>query len=161
MGVCFFGRNEFGKKTSTNTNLIRLQTLYHADKKKMDSYILELVTWLHHLISLVRYRDTGPKVLPSRSPNTKGLNLHAVMLSNNSKAHRAQLSMEDRNLLEEVMKRRKLAPGRSKSQEFVVDKKRRTKVWALSRSTGSSPRIESGHPKANVLDILDGLDTSF
>ncbi|KAL3505404.1 hypothetical protein ACH5RR_035245 [Cinchona calisaya] len=153
--------NEFGKKTCTNTNLIRLQTLYHADKKKMDSYILELVTWLHRLISVVRYRDTGHKAPPSQSPTRNGPNLHTVMLSNNSKVHRAQLSIEDRNLLEEVMKRRKIAPVRSKSQEFVAAKKRRTKVWALSRSTGTSPRIELGHPRANVLDILDGLDTSF
>ncbi|XP_027149732.1 uncharacterized protein LOC113750023 [Coffea eugenioides] len=152
---------EFGKNTNKSTSLIRLQTLYHADKKKMDTYILELVTWLHRLISLVKYRDTGAKVLPSRSPTRKGLNMQGEVLTNNSNVHGAQLSLEDRNLLEEVMKRRKVVPGRSKSQEFVVAKKGSKKVWALSRSTGSSPRIELGHPKANVLDILDGLDNSF
>ncbi|KAL3514777.1 hypothetical protein ACH5RR_027494 [Cinchona calisaya] len=152
--------NGFGKNMNKNPSLIRLQTLYHADKKKMDSYILELVTWLHRLITVVKYRDSGPNAIPSRSPTRKGLNIQAEILSNNSNVHRAQLSLEDRDLLEEVMKRTKLVSWRSKSQEFA--KKGRTKVWALSRSTGSSPRIELGHhPNANVLDILDGLDTSF
>lgn len=155
------GRNEFGKKANANTNLIRLQTLYHADKKKMDGYILELVTWLHRLIYIVRYRDNAPKALPTKSPTRKGLNLHVEMLNNNGKT--SQLSLEDRNLLEEVMRRRKMVPGRSKSQEFAVVGKKKSKVWAISRSTGSSPR-RVDHPKAtnsNVLDILDGLDTSF
>lgn len=150
--------NEFGKKGGTSVNLIRLQTLYHADKKKMESYILELVTWLHRLIYVVRYRDS---VLPNRalsttkSPTRKGLNL------NGNKTHSAQLSLEDKYLLEEVMKRRKMVPGRSKSQEFVAVAKKKTKVWALSRSTGASPRRDLDYPKANVLDILDGLDTAF
>ncbi|KAK2986679.1 hypothetical protein RJ640_020841, partial [Escallonia rubra] len=152
--------NEFGKKTSTNSNLIRLQTLYHADKQKMDRYILELVTWLHRLISTVRNGDNGAKMLPFRSPTRKGLNLPS--LSNNRRIHHGvQLSSEDRNLLEEVMKRRRLVPGVSKSQEFVMAKKRNTRVWALSRSTGSSPRKELEHAKASILDVLDGLDTKF
>ncbi|KAK4387453.1 protein PSK SIMULATOR 2 [Sesamum angolense] len=151
--------NEFGKKTSTPNNVIRLQNLYHADKRKADACILELVTWLHRLISLVRYRDNGLKVLPFRSPTTKGLNFNIESLSNsNNKIHKAQLNLEDKNLLEEVIKRRKLVPGLSKSQELVMGK--RKKVW-VSRSAGGSPRGGLAHPKANVLDILDGLDTSF
>ncbi|KAL0366026.1 UNVERIFIED_CONTAM: protein PSK SIMULATOR 2 [Sesamum radiatum] len=151
--------NEFGKKTSTPNNVIRLQTLYHADKRKADACILELVTWLHRLISLVRYRDNGLKVLPLRSPTTKGLNFNVESFSNsNGKIHKAKLNMEDRFLLEQVMKRRKLVPGLSKSQELVTGK--RKKVW-VSMSAGSSPRGGFAHPKANVLDILDGLDTSF
>ncbi|KAL0323196.1 UNVERIFIED_CONTAM: protein PSK SIMULATOR 2 [Sesamum angustifolium] len=151
--------NEFGKKTSTPNNVIRLQTLYHADKRKADACILELVTWLHRLISLVRYRDNGIKVLPFRSPTTKGLNFNVESLSNsNNKIHKAQLNLEDKNLLEEVIKRRKLVPGLSKSQELVMGK--RKNVW-VSRSAGGSPRGGLAHPKANVLDILDGLDTSF
>ncbi|KAI3464826.1 hypothetical protein Pfo_021489 [Paulownia fortunei] len=153
--------NEFGKKTSTPNNLIRLQTLYHADKHKVESCILELVTWLHRLISLVRYRDNGLKALPVRSPTRKGSNTNSETLSNNGKTHRVQLSSEDRNLLEDVMKRRKLVPGLSKSQEFVMVKNKKNKVWALSRSTGSSPRRGLKHQKADVLDILDGLDSSF
>ncbi|XP_073142752.1 protein PSK SIMULATOR 2-like [Henckelia pumila] len=147
--------NEFGKKTDAHNNLIRLQTLYHADKQKVESCILELVTWLHHLISLVRYRDNGHRPLPKSPPTCKQSNVNAK----NLKLHKYKITLEDRNLLEEVMKRRKLALGLSKSQEFA--KTKNNKGWSLSRSTGSSPRRELNHPKADALDILDGLDSTF
>ncbi|XP_020550957.1 uncharacterized protein LOC105166052 isoform X2 [Sesamum indicum] len=155
--------NEFGKKTSSQNNLIRLQTLYHADKRKVESWILELVTLLHRLISLVRYRDNGLKAQPARSPTNKGSNgiSETLSRSNNGRMHGTQLSSEDRDLLEDVMKRRKFVPGLSKSQEFVMAKKKKNKIFALSRSTGSSPRRGMKHQQGDVLDILDGLDSSF
>ncbi|KAI3730352.1 hypothetical protein L1987_61522 [Smallanthus sonchifolius] len=61
------------------------------------------------------------------------------------------------NLLEMVMKRRMLVPGISKSQEFVIVKKKRATVFASSRSMGSSPRREAGYINADMLDVLDGL----
>ncbi|KAK6115217.1 hypothetical protein DH2020_007486 [Rehmannia glutinosa] len=152
--------SEFGnKKTNTTNNVIRLQTLYHADKRKVDACILELVTWLHRLISLVRYRDNGLKPMPVRSPTRKGSNANSETTPHNNA--KIQLSSEDKNLLEDVMKRRKLLPGLSKSQEFVMVKNKKNKIWALSRSTGSSPRRGMRHQKGDVLDILDGLDSSF
>ncbi|XP_024996207.1 uncharacterized protein LOC112529249 isoform X2 [Cynara cardunculus var. scolymus] len=149
--------NEFGKKTAGSNNIIRLQTLYHADKQKMDRYILDLIIWLHRLISLVRYRDNIPKYTPSRSPPTsKTLNLHS-----NGKHKRIEISSEDKNLLEEVPKRRTLVPGVSKSQEFVmVKKKRRAEIFASSRSMGSSPRRDLKYANANMLDVLDGIGTT-
>ncbi|KAK4429387.1 protein PSK SIMULATOR 2 [Sesamum alatum] len=155
--------NEFGKKTGMQNNLIRLQTLYHADKRKVESCILELVTLLHRLISLVRYRDNGLKAQPARSPTNKGSNAISETLSNsnNGRMHRTQLSSEDRDLLEDVMKRKKLVPGLSKSQEFMTVKNKKNKILALSKSTGSSPRRGMKHQQADVLDILDGLDSSF
>ncbi|KVI07771.1 Protein of unknown function DUF3475 [Cynara cardunculus var. scolymus] len=150
-------KNEFGKKTAGSNNIIRLQTLYHADKQKMDRYILDLIIWLHRLISLVRYRDNIPKYTPSRSPPTsKTLNLHS-----NGKHKRIEISSEDKNLLEEVPKRRTLVPGVSKSQEFVmVKKKRRAEIFASSRSMGSSPRRDLKYANANMLDVLDGIGTT-
>lgn len=131
----------------------------------MDNHVLELVTWLHRLISLVRYN--GPKAFPGRSPTRKGLNLQIDQVMN-PKTSEVQISLEDRNLLEKVMKRKSLVPVRSKSQEFLLPKNRK-KVWALSRSMGNSPCRSMGnsphsdfqHPKANVLDILDGLHSAF
>ncbi|KAI8012910.1 hypothetical protein LOK49_LG05G03778 [Camellia lanceoleosa] len=160
--------NEFGKKGDTHNNVIRLQTLHHADMHKTDHYILEMAAWLHRLISVVRHRDNGIcRALPVRSPTRKGLNLQPVMMQrlpsliDSPKAHSAQLSLEDRNLLEKVMNRKKLGPGISKSQEFGLAKKRGSKVWALSRSTGNSPSWQSEVPKSCVLDVMDGLDTIF
>ncbi|XP_073031720.1 protein PSK SIMULATOR 2-like isoform X1 [Primulina eburnea] len=152
--------NEFGKKTSPPTNLIRLQTLYHADKRKVEACILELITWLHRLVNLVRYRDNGLKSLPVRSPTGKGPIMNIESLSQNVASYKGNLSSEDRNLLEEVVKPRKLVHGLSKSQEFVIVKNKKSKGWA-SRSMGSSPRRGLKHQKSDVLDILDGLDSTF
>ncbi|CAH9137800.1 unnamed protein product [Cuscuta epithymum] len=151
--------SEFGKRSTMQNNLIRLQTLYHADKNKMDAFILEIVTWLHRLIGLVRYK--GPRILPGRPPTSKRpLALHAEeILNNDLKRNNGQLSVEDKTLLEEAMKRR-IVPGISKSQEFGISNKGR-QVWALSRSTGSSPCTVVERPTANFLDILDGLGSKF
>ncbi|KAJ9186443.1 hypothetical protein P3X46_002015 [Hevea brasiliensis] len=159
--------NEFGKNSTAQNNLIRLQTLYHADKQKTDTYILELVTWLHRLINLVRHRDHGFKAMPVRSPTQKGLDFHAKMqraLSANygTTTYSIQLSQEDRDLLDKVSWRR-LVPEISKSQDFSKANKRR-KVLGSSRSTGSSPVREIGSRKRlqhpNKLDIIDGLHST-
>ncbi|XP_071685613.1 protein PSK SIMULATOR 2-like [Rutidosis leptorrhynchoides] len=142
--------NEFGKKTAGSNNIIRLQTLYHADKQKMDRYILDLIILLHRLISLVRFRDKLPKFAP---PPT--------LIKANGKPQKVQISLEDRHLLEKVMKRRMLVPGISKSQEFVIVKKNRASVFASSRSMGSSPKRESGYTDVDMLDVLDGLGSTF
>lgn len=173
-----FDSPEFGKNASSEINLIRLQTLYHADKQKTDLYILELVTWLHHLINLVRHGDHGLKAVPTRSPTRKGLDIHSNMqqfLSKtyNTKSQRVQLSEEDRNLLDEVLGRMKRVPGISKSQEFAIGDKKRTRLWAFSKSTGSSPSRElSARGKdqqqqqqlkssLSNLDVMDGLDSVY
>lgn len=156
--------NEFSKKTATNSNLIRLQTLYHADKQKTDLYILELVIWLHRLINLVRYRDQCFNPLSARSPSQKGLILHSNIqrlpsLNYNNRTHLFPLSQEDKKLLENVSWRR-LVPGISKSQEFAIAKK--TEFCTLSRSAGSSPsRDFLEHPNNKIIDVMDAVDTTF
>jgi len=111
-----FIRNDLGKMSRGHKKIIRLQTLYHADKEKMDELIIELVTWLHHMISLRRSNKAFPP-----------------------KTSKVQFSEEDRNLLEKVMQRGMLVPGISKSQEFVMSKKL---VQRLSKSIGTSPHTQ-------------------
>ncbi|KAF9620772.1 hypothetical protein IFM89_014505 [Coptis chinensis] len=163
--------NEFNKKTSGQYNLVRLQTLYHAEREKTDSYILELVIWLHHLISLVRQRDFGFKpMVPVRSPTHKILILPSQMQrepcpSLKSKTDRIlQLSQVDQDMLQHVCSK-KLNPGISKSQEFsTVKKKKRTKALGF-RSSGSSPTRgfsatqDLERLNSNLLDVMDGLHT--
>ncbi|KAJ0024839.1 hypothetical protein Pint_09370 [Pistacia integerrima] len=118
------GKHEFGKSATTNNNPIRLQTLYHADKQKTEKYMLELVIWLHRLISILRHRDHGFQPLPTRSPFNKETALLSKMqrirsLNNCAKTQWIQISQEERNLLDKVNGRR-IIPGISKSQEFVI-----------------------------------------
>ncbi|KAB2029934.1 hypothetical protein ES319_D05G195400v1 [Gossypium barbadense] len=159
---------EFGKGGAANITLTRLQTLHHANKQKIDAYILELVTWLHHLTSLAKQRDQSFKPKPVRSPTYKGFVFHSKMqrflsLEDGTKVQRIELCEEERNLLNKVTARR-LIPGVSKSQELPLGKSKGIKVWALSRSTGNSPdrsfraRKLLKHPHSNILDVMDGLD---
>ncbi|CAH9120577.1 unnamed protein product [Cuscuta epithymum] len=107
------------KENSQISNLIRLQTLYHADKSKMDAYILELVTWLHWLVYLVRLDGSTRAFVIGRSAVHKRQVLQTSKTPNNSSmmVQKVQISEEDKRLLEGVTESRKL--GLSKSQELV------------------------------------------
>ncbi|KAE8719479.1 hypothetical protein F3Y22_tig00109957pilonHSYRG00216 [Hibiscus syriacus] len=82
---------------------------------------------------------------------------------NGTKAHKIELSEEDRKLLNKVTGRR-LIPGVSKSRELPLGRNKRIKVWTFSRSAGNTPdrslrtRKCLKRSKANILDVMDGLD---
>ncbi|OIV97588.1 hypothetical protein TanjilG_12345 [Lupinus angustifolius] len=154
--------------TARESSLIRLQTLYYADKQKIDNYIIELLAWLHHLISFVRSRQNTMNPMPTRSP-PKGLNFQSnkmiqfLSVDRNKNRFRAQLSKEDRRLLEEVIAKRK-NPGISKSENFGLPNKKEARDLHRTRSVGSSP-IKDFFANSttlimehqNVLDVMDGL----
>ncbi|KAL2895473.1 DNA ligase [Bienertia sinuspersici] len=159
---------EYNKKMAGNGNLIRLQTLYHANKDKMDSHILNLVTLLHQLVSGMKRRDHGLKTLHTlRSPSKKILVLSSPMkrfpsINDSNKPLRVDLTEEDRKLLE-LMSKAKLTPGISKSQELgKVSSKRRSKSWTWSKSSENSPYIEPRPHRAEsycddgYLEVMSG-----
>ncbi|KAL5706499.1 hypothetical protein ACHQM5_024659 [Ranunculus cassubicifolius] len=152
------GHEYNNNKTTLGGGLIRLQTLYHAERDKTDSYVLQLVIWLHHLITQVRQRDYGSMMKPT-----------PPRLLDNSKRSDSRLSQVERAMLEDVSSSsRKLNPGISKSQEFsTVKKNKKTKGGSLgfrSRSSGSSPLRSIGgggqENSSNLLDVMDGLHTT-
>ncbi|RVW94441.1 hypothetical protein CK203_035674 [Vitis vinifera] len=168
--------SEVNRKPAGQTDLIRIETLHHADKEKTEAYILELVVWLHHLVSQSRTTINGgirsPVKSPIRSPNQKSIQLSTHKPNSPS----PMLTIEDQEMLRDVSKR-KLTPGISKSQEFDTAKTRLSKHHRLSKSSSHSPTSEtkkelfsirrpSSVPvidfdidRIKALDVIDRVDT--
>ena len=123
-------------KLSGQKDMSRIETLYHADKKT-EALILELVVWLHHLISKSRHASGGvrsPIKSPVSSPTQKGAAITPLLCKTNNLP--LILTQEDQDMLRGV-KYRKFVPGISKSQEFDT-KSSHSKQSSLSKSSGHS-----------------------
>ncbi|KAL6007773.1 DNAJ domain protein [Asimina triloba] len=174
--MCF--SSEVNRKPTGQNDIIRIETLHHADKEKTESYILELVVWLHHLISQSRSGAHGgiksPIKSPLRSPTEK--NLVVSLPTNKANVPSSMLTLEDQEMLRDV-DLRKLTPGISKSQEFDTVKTRLNKHSRLSKSSSHSPTtgnknvfgtrrpipsipvIDFDIDRIKALDVIDRVDT--
>ncbi|TVT97505.1 hypothetical protein EJB05_57252 [Eragrostis curvula] len=162
-------------KRSGQMDFTRIETLYHADKEATEAHILELVIWLHHLISKSR-NDHGGLRSPIKSPVSSLTQKRTTitLLPGETNNSSPILTQEDQEMLRDV-KYRKFIPGISKSQEFDT-KPRHSKQSRLSKSNSHSPAsgnrkdmfavrrfsmlpvIDFEVDRTKALDLIDRLD---
>ncbi|TYH64229.1 hypothetical protein ES332_D07G252100v1 [Gossypium tomentosum] len=163
---------ELNKKPSTGpADVIRIETLHHADKEKTETYILEQLLRLHYLVN------------KSKSSVALGLNTSTktqVTPREKNKPPKPESptgqTPEEEKLLQDLTMKVGIQ-GISRSLDFDCERRRLRKHDCLSKSTGHSPprvskekgltkRLPSGVPiiaygmyKEKALDAIDRVDS--
>ncbi|KAE8701083.1 hypothetical protein F3Y22_tig00110548pilonHSYRG00158 [Hibiscus syriacus] len=163
--------SELNRKPSTGpADVIRIETLHHADKEKTETYILEQLLWLHYLVnksksSVALGLRTSIKTQITPAQNNEQLKTEPT----------AGQTPEEEKLLQDLTKKVGIR-GISRSLDFDCERRKLRKHDRLSKSTHSPPReskekalmkrLPSGVPivgfgvyKEKALDVIDRVDS--
>ncbi|KAK7358759.1 hypothetical protein VNO77_00698 [Canavalia gladiata] len=163
--------SELNKK-NLKTDVLRIETFHHADKDKVENYILELLLWLHRLaIKSKAGIDAGEMTSTFKS------NVGTALQKTNQQSTNAILPLlttDEEKMLQDISNRSRIR-GISKSLDFdnvktgLTDNGRFTKSSSYSSTSRSKelsfnrilsklPVIDFGIDKKRALDMIDRLD---
>ncbi|XVF14718.1 hypothetical protein REPUB_Repub09cG0085700 [Reevesia pubescens] len=158
-----------GKPSSSLADVSRIETFHHADKEKTETYILEQLLWLHHLVN--KSKSGVPLGLDT---SIKTLNPPLQKNEQPKPENTTAITPEEQKLLQDLSKKVRIG-GISRSQDFDSERRLR-KDDRLSKSTNHSPPRESkekasakrlpsrvpiigfGMYKEKALDVIDRVD---
>lgn len=150
-------------------DVMRIETLHHADKDKVENYILELLLWLHRLAVKSK---SGIDIGETKS--TIKSHVGSTTNQQSPKAIPPLLTSDEQQMLQDVSNKIRKR-GMSKSLDFdslkigLSDNERltksssysstsRSKEFSFNRIVSKLPVIDFVIDKKRALDVIDRLD---
>ncbi|XP_027340349.1 uncharacterized protein LOC113853866 isoform X2 [Abrus precatorius] len=165
--------SELNKK-NLKSDVMRIETLHHADKDKVEKYILELLLWLHRLAIKSKTGIDAGEMSSNFKPQVGTAPQKTNQQSRN--ASPPLLTPDEQDMLQDVSNKIRIR-GVSKSLDFdsvktgLTDNGRLTKSSSYSSASKSKeisfnrilsklPVIDFGIDKKRALDVIDRLDVA-
>ena len=149
--------------------VMRIETFHHADKDKVENYILELLLWLQHLAIKSKAGNDSSKVRPAIKTNQQ----KTIQQSTNAPSP-PLLTIDELNMLQNASNKMQIRRiSRSLDFDSVIsrlrDNSRLTRSYSHSSRSKSNeisfgrilsqlPVIDFGIDKERALDVIDRVD---